>query len=241
MSKLSVLILGHKGMLGHMVLKYLADKCECNVIEHRFPSNEFKEKVSDFKGDYIINCIGAIPQKTKEFSVNYELPIWLCEKTECKVIHPATDYETDLTEYGASKKKASDHIKAKSYNTKMLKTSVIGPETNTSRCLLSWFLNSTGDIRGFKNETWNGITTLEWSKLCWNMMCYWDDFDIENIAQSLCISKYEILCAAKEIYNKNINIIPYENEYINKCLNGNIISKDIKDQLTELKKFYERV
>lgn len=228
-------------MLGHMVAKYLAKRCDCKFIDARFPEESFKQEVKRFDGDYIINCIGAIPQKTKEFSVNYELPIWLSNETTCKIIHAATDHETNNTEYGFSKKKASDYLKSQAENTKILRASIIGPELNSSNCLLFWFLNSVGEVKGFKNETWNGITTLEWAKLCWTMMCYWDDFDIENIAQSSCLSKYELLCTIRDVYNKNIIIFPYENEYIDKCLNGSIITKDIVDQLTELRHFYERV
>ena len=60
-----VLVLGHKGMLGHMVVKYLKDN-NINVItiDKKYPLSS--QQIKQFKGDYIINCIGAIPQKTND-------------------------------------------------------------------------------------------------------------------------------------------------------------------------------
>lgn len=234
-----VLILGHKGMLGHMVAKYLSNRCECKFVDGKFPSPEFNNTVLSFDGDYIINCIGAIPQKKQDFDINYELPVWLSNNLKLRIIHPGTDCEIDNDAYGISKKKASDYIKRNSKNVKIIKTSIIGPELNSSKSLLYWFLNSTGEVKGYKNAMWSGITTLEWAKLCWNVICYWDDFDTENIVQGTCLSKYDLLCAIREVYQKDINIIPYDNEYIDKCLHGSIITKDIKEQLVELKSFYE--
>lgn len=232
-----VLVLGSSGMLGHMVVKYLSQRCNCISTTERFPSTQFKELVSGFDGDYIINCIGAIPQKTSQFDINYELPIWLDKNAKCKVIHPGTDCEMDKDAYGISKTRASDYIKQNSQRTKIIKTSIIGPELNSSKSLLCWFLNSTGEVRGYKNAMWSGITTLEWAKICWNLICNWEYFDIENVVQGTCLSKYELLCIIKEVYNKDINILLYENEYINKCLVGKITTKHIKDQLEELKKY----
>ena len=71
---MNVIILGHNGMLGHMVVKYLSDKgCNITTCDYRFPDNEFKKFVSQYKGDYIINCIGAIPQRTTDFKINKNL------------------------------------------------------------------------------------------------------------------------------------------------------------------------
>ena len=54
---------------------------------------------------------GRVPQKTNDFSINWEIPIWLNENTNCKIIHPATDCEHDSSDYGISKRKGSDYIK----------------------------------------------------------------------------------------------------------------------------------
>jgi len=236
---MNILILGHKGMLGHMLIKYLTDQNHTiHTIDYRFPSIEFKDKILKFNGDYIINAIGAIPQKTNLFNINYELPIWLSQYTDNKIIHAGTDCEIDNDEYGISKRIASDYIKKFSTNTKIIKSSIIGPELDSKSSLLEWFLDSKIDVKGYTKVMWSGITTLEWAKQCLNLINNWDKLEKENIIESTCLSKYDLLSLIKEIFNKNINIIPEDKIIIDKCLKGNIRTLDIKIQLHELKNYY---
>jgi dTDP-4-dehydrorhamnose reductase len=236
---MDILILGHKGMLGHMLVKYLTDQnYTIHTINYRFPSKEFKNEILKFNGDYIINAIGAIPQKTNLFDINHELPIWLDKYANNKIIHAGTDCEIDNDEYGISKRTASDYIKKFSTNTKIIKASIIGPELDSKFSLLEWFLNSKNEVKGYTKAMWNGITTLEWSKQCLNLINNWNEYKIENIIESTCLSKYDLLNLIKEIFNKDINIIPEDNIVIDKCLKGNIKSSDIKTQLQELKNYY---
>ena len=236
---MNILVLGHKGMLGHMLVKYLTDQnYTIHTINYRFPSKEFKDEVLKFNGDYIINVIGAIPQKTNLFNINHELPIWLDKYSKHKIIHAGTDCEMDNDDYGISKRIASDYIKKFSTNTKIIKTSIIGPELDSKSSLLEWFLNSKTDIKGYTRVLWSGITTLEWSKQCLDLINNWDEYERENIIEGTCLSKYNLLNSIKETFNKNINIIPEDKININKCLKGNIKVPHIKIQLQELKKYY---
>jgi dTDP-4-dehydrorhamnose reductase len=236
---MNILILGHKGMLGHMLVKYLTDQnYTIQTINYRFPSKEFKDEVLKFNGDYIINAIGAIPQKTNLFDINHELPIWLDKHANSKIIHAGTDCEMDDDEYGMSKRIASDYIKKFSTNTKIIKASIIGPELDSKSSLLEWFLNSETDVKGYTKAMWNGITTLEWSKQCLNLIINWDKYERENIIESTCLSKYDLLNLIKDIFNKDINVVPEDKISADKCLKGNIKSSDIKTQLQELKNYY---
>lgn len=236
---MDILILGHNGMLGHMVTKYFLDKkINIQTTQHKFPSEEFFNEIKSFNGDYIINCIGAIPQKTKVFNVNIELPIWLSNNVTSKVIHPGTDCEIDNDDYGISKRLASEYIINNSHNTKILKASIIGPELNSKSSLLEWFLNSKGDVSGYTKAMWSGVTTLEWAKQCFNLINNWDKYKTENIIESTCLSKYDLLSLIKEVFDKDINISPNDSIIIDKCLIGTIKSLDIKTQLIELKNYY---
>ena len=52
---MKVLVLGHKGMLGHMVTKYLLDNdVEVITTSVRWPESPFKLGI---RLDYVINCI----------------------------------------------------------------------------------------------------------------------------------------------------------------------------------------
>ena len=89
---MKILVLGHKGMLGHMVYKYFIEKnFEVSTTSKRWPSSNFKDFIYEFNGDYIVNCIANIPQKkSKNFDINVDFPIWLDDKAlfyNMKIIH----------------------------------------------------------------------------------------------------------------------------------------------------------
>ena len=231
-----ILVLGHNGMLGHMVVKYLQSQ-EYDVVKFigRFPENQ--KTLLEFKGDYIINCIGAIPQRTNNFDINWYLPIWLDTHAPCKVIHPGTDCEMDDDDYGISKRIAANYIRNYGRQTKSIKTSILGPELYTKASLMEWFLNQENEIFGYTNAMWNGNTTLEWAKYCEHVMQAWNMVEPELILSSDCISKYELLCTIKKVFNKDIKINKKELGK-DKCLVGTVTTDPIIEQLEELKEFY---
>jgi dTDP-4-dehydrorhamnose reductase len=236
---MNILILGHKGMLGHMTKFVLENKGEIvTTTDSKFSSEEFKNFILSYDGDYIINCIGAIPQKTKTFDINYELPIWLDNNALCNVIHPGTDCEMDEDDYGLSKKRASDFLKSEGRKTKILKSSIIGPELNSKYSLMDWFLNSTGTVFGYSKAMWNGNTTLEWANQCYDLMKNWENYEKETILEGECLSKYDLLKKIKSVFSKEISILAKEEVKCNKCLRGLIKTKNILDQLEELKLEY---
>jgi dTDP-4-dehydrorhamnose reductase len=238
---MKILILGHNGMLGHMVYKVLSNETNFELVttELRWSNDEFKDFIKNFDGEFIINCIGAIHQRTNQFEVNWELPIFLSSVKNKKIIHPGTDCEIDDDDYGISKRKASNYIKENSTNTKIIKTSILGPEKNTSASLMEWFINTElNQVNGFSEYYWNGNTTLTWSKYCIELIKNWDMFETEIILESDCISKMEILQNLNEIFSLNKTIIPVNKPSVNKCLYNGIKTPNIKNQIYELKKFY---
>ncbi len=236
---MKVLVLGHTGMLGHTVMKYLARQNHTvKIVKGRWPDDNFLTEIINMNVDYVINCIGAIPQRTKDFDINYELPIWLDKNLECKVINPGTDCEMDNDHYGVSKVNASDYIKRDGKRTKIIKTSIIGHELNSSHGLLEWFLGSEGKVYGYNKFYWNGNTTLEWAIVCEDLMMKWDRYEVEHIITSDCISKYQLLKKISKIYGKQILISKQSDVEANKCLTGEM-RESIDIQLQELKDFYD--
>ena len=238
---MKVLVLGHTGMLGNCVDKYLStfENIETFNIVGRWPDDDFLTEIVNMDVDYVINCIGAIPQKTNDFVINYDLPIWLDKNLECRVIHPGTDCEMDNDYYGISKINASDYIKIDGQRTKIIKTSIIGHELKSADSLLDWFLSTEGTVSGYTNAMWNGNTTLEWAKTCLDLMNDWDSHEIENIIHSECISKYDLLTEVHNIYGGNVIRVDKDDRPMsNKCLTGGIQKNSIGIQLKELKEFY---
>lgn len=238
---MKLLVLGHNGMLGHMVKQY-AEIIGHQVltIDTRWPSIEFKQQVIESEVDFVINCIGSIPQKTSEFNVNLELPIWLDQNLTCRIIHPGTDCEIDDDEYGISKAKASEWLKNNATRTKILKTSIIGPELKGAYSLMGWFLSNPdeSEVRGYTNHTWNGNTTLTWAKYALKLAKHWSEFNFETILCSKCETKEYILNQINQIYDRNIIIKPFQTpKDVHHCLKG-LFTQPIEVQLEELKRFY---
>lgn len=239
--EIKILLLGHKGMLGHMVLKYLNTKgLNIETTNLRWPSEDFKEYIKNYDGDFIINCIGAIHQRTKVFDVNWELPIFLDFYSNSKIIHPGTDCEMDNDNYGISKKIARDFIINSSTKTKSIKTSIIGPEIKSKFSLMEWFLSNDdfSNVFGYSEYFWNGNTTLTWAEYCYELINNWNEFQKETILSSTCISKKEILDSINDVFERKIVVTPKDDIKHNKCLEGHITTPHIKKQLEKLKNFY---
>ncbi len=260
-----ILILGHKGMLGNAVYKYFStqpDQFSLLTLTNRWDTEEFKNNTTLLEADYIINCIGIIPQKKPApelyQKVNTDLPVFL-ETLGKKIIHPTTDCEfsgsipndqkytkesaRDAGDvYGKSKAYISKLIESSFVNTKMIRTSIIGHEENTSLSLLDWFLSTEGATNGYTNHYWNGITTLEWAKLAKNLIENWDTLpSLNQYGTDLIRSKYDLLEDIKKVYGKDTTIIPFEAPTLaNKCLTTDMLIKPIAEQLTELKEFYRK-
>ena len=236
-----ILILGHNGLLGNMVYKFFNIKgYDIITTDLRWPDEDFKLFISNQKFDYIINCIGVIPQRNPSVElydlINYQLPVWL-DSLGVSIIHSDTD-EPDNTSYGLSKRMARENIPN---NTKIIKTSIIGFEKDTSFSFLNWFLNSENTISGYTNQFWNGNTTLEWSKWAEKIVLNWYEFNhITALENPHCLSKYDILLIIKKIFNKDIEIIPTElPEIKDNCMQGDFMTGNLILQIKEMKNFYQ--
>tara|TARA_A100001515_G_scaffold136610_1_gene128514 strand:+ start:739 stop:1500 length:762 start_codon:yes stop_codon:yes gene_type:complete len=240
-----ILVLGHGGMLGNVVFKYLARYTRHHVttVNHRYPSQNFKDEILKSNPDYIINCIGAIPQKSPEnYDINYDLPLWLIENCrKAKVIHPGTDCEIDVSDYGKSKKIMTDYVVNNHTNTKIIKTSIVGPERNTCDSLFSWVMSKRDDekIKGYTAHFWSGITSLQWAKIALNMIEDWNKFNAMTIPDSKCISKYDLLKLIIKVFEKNNVVEKCDKLKVNKCLAGKLKVPDIEQQMIQLKIFIE--
>ena len=273
MQNKKIIILGSKGMLGQMVNSYFTAK-EFQIIEFntRFTENNFNEylnELNSFEDAFVINCIGRIKQKSQESSdllwANSILPIALARslKSSHILIHPSTDCVFDgLTDkpynfsdfhsasdvYGWSKSLGETAV-TNMANSLIVRVSIIGPDNNSNKGLLSWFLNNpSGSIlNGYTNHYWNGITTLEWCKKIHKIIIN------ENVLNQLLkqglvqlgtkevYSKYEMLCVFKKIFQKDFEIKPLESKYTNRCLLSFIESKSLEIQLCELQSFKQKI
>jgi len=261
---MKIILFGSNGMLGRYVNSYLSNHYNLLCINRNIFDIETKDwnKLENIindesnKDDIIINCAGAIPQKTPDIQkyiiLNTLFPHKLNEiskKYNLQFIHITTDcvYDgkkgnylssdnhtaTDL--YGISKSLGETD------NATIIRTSIIGNELTGKKSLIEWVKsNKNGKINGYTNHFWNGVTCLELAKYINSIIetkQLWKG--IKHIFSPDIVTKYQLCCYINEIYDLNIHIEKYEDSISkNMTLSGdNIIKTDIYSQINELNNF----
>jgi dTDP-4-dehydrorhamnose reductase len=177
-----IAVLGSTGMLGGMVCRELASDFKISKPKFRVLNDGGSiDKVHMYcsRADVIINCIGAIKPQfrgdiTNQIYTNAIFPRELANYGKDKgklVIHITTDCVFSGIDCGHTEDAPHDPLdaygKSKSLgepdNCMVLRTSIIGPEFNgNKRSLIEWLLSNVGgEISGYTNHQWNGVTTLE--------------------------------------------------------------------------------
>ena len=226
--------------------------------------NKLEKLIFKIKPTHIINCIGitkfnnSYNNKKLTIYLNSKMPNYLanyCRLNKIFLLHISTDCvfsgkkgnyldnsvkdTKDL--YGLSKKKGE----VKNEFTSTIRTSFIGPELNTKKSLLSWFLNEKKIVRGYTKAFFSGLTSLELCKIIYNYFIKSNLLKnkIINVG-SRRISKYVLLTKIRKVFRKKIEILKYENFIIDRSLNSKKFRKitDYKivkwdKMLLELKKF----
>jgi dTDP-4-dehydrorhamnose reductase len=265
-----IVILGSNGMLGQMVKSFFnKEGYEILTYNKRFDESsidKYFDEINSFESSIVINCIGRIKQKSDTaydlLLSNTIFPLELSRslKSDHLLIHPSTDCVFDgISElpylvkdkhtandiYGISKSLGEKSLMSRS-NTLILRVSIIGPDINSSKGLLSWFLNvdSNAELHGYTNHFWNGITTLEWcekllhilrdQKLLNTLL----DRKIIQLGTDEIYSKYQMLVLFNKIFHKNFIIAPFQSSTsVNRCLNAEIISMALEEQLIRLNNY----
>jgi dTDP-4-dehydrorhamnose reductase len=222
---------------------------------------EFDEKESSIpECDYIINCIGLIKQVAdwntyEAIKINSCFPRELgkyCNKHNIKLINITTDcvfsgkdgnYNENsihdaLDEYG--KTKSLGEVDSK--NVMNIRTSVIGEELYKNISLISWVKSQNGKrVNGYTNHLWNGVTTLQYAKICSKII------DEELFEEGLfhvfsnTVNKNKLIRIIADYFKLDIIIDPFETEKscdrslsTVKELNNKLDIPSIKDQIRDM-------
>jgi dTDP-4-dehydrorhamnose reductase len=263
---MNVFVLGHRGMLGHVVARYLAERGH-NVIttETRYsggPDDPLVNELGKSEATWIINCIGKIPQKTTNpaelFEGNFQLPVHIKTflRPDQRVLHASTDcvfsgkrgnYPTNETpdpydNYGLSKLLGESIAEAG--RCQIIRTSIIGPELGEGgKGLMAWFLSQKGPVNGFTNHSWNGITTLEWAKVAEEILTgkLQPSSPLFQSGSATAVTKYELLKVIGEIWPHPIKINPMEaKDAVNRTLVPDKSRASLNAQIQELRGWYHR-
>ncbi|GGF89774.1 SDR family oxidoreductase [Paenibacillus aceti] len=185
----------------------------------------------------IINAVGVLNQfadndKINAYHINGFLPHRLqrmADSLGARLIHISSDcvflgtrggYREDDEPDGVSVyavTKALGEVQAPGHVT--IRTSIIGPELREQGIgLMQWFMRSKGEIQGYTNVLWNGVTTLELAKAIDSLL----DSPVSGLVHLSYperISKYELLLLMQEIWKvTGVKIIPSDNPVLDRSI-----------------------
>ena len=220
--------LGSSGMLGSEVARVAKEK-NLNLLEvsraeeisfdaESESFDHFAERINLTSNDWLVNCVGWIPQKaTKDAEenirvatlLNTKLPEeisqsreklgfnWIQIATDCAFKGDKGNYHEDDPKdgddlYGVSKI-AGEKL---SRGAMQIRCSIVGPDKKTNSGLYSWFKSAIkdGTVKGFSNHYWNGVTSSAFARLA--VAIYENDIraplDQHWVPRNQ-VSKYELL------------------------------------------------
>lgn len=232
---MKIFVLGSTGMLGRYVTKYLKQYYEVIEFNRDRLNAATATDATLFQlfgiiygisvGDVVINCMGTIkPQietqgELNSILVNSVFPRRLAdylEKAGAHLIHPTTDCvysgakgmytEEDGWDvndvYGMTKALGEPH------NATCIRTSIIGEEYRQARSLVEWAKANAGkEVFGYTNHYWNGITCLQFAKVCKIIITsndYW--FGVRHVFSPVGVSKAILLEMLTKAYSLKLEI-----------------------------------
>jgi len=233
---MKIAIFGSTGMVGHCLVKYLANNTNWTIHAFSRDIQKSKNNCSKFNVshllfdniylinnyDYIINCIGVTNAKFKEDI--YQNLVWnawfpkkLSKLNRGKIIHISTDAVFNKKTINPNENTCispdSLYSKTKSLgeiisdNFFIIRTSFIGHELNSCNQILDKIINSNY-ISGASNIFWNGITNFQFAKICKNIIE--NNIKLNKITHIIpkdYVTKYQLYFLIKKHFNLKVKII----------------------------------
>lgn len=270
---MKIYVLGASGMLGKYVSTYLKQKFYViDINRNKIDAANLKQEELHAKlfhlglksGDVVINCMGTIKPMVdalgdlNAIQVNSVFPRILANVSEeigAHLIHPTTDcvysglkgsYSED-DKYDVSDVYGMSKAMGEPYNCTVIRTSIIGEEVNQGRSLVEWVKSSANQtVNGFTNHNWNGVTCLQFAKICEELIKnnnYW--VGTKHI-HSNTLNKQELVQTISDVYELNITVEPKETPIKCDRSMSTIYDTGIKvptllEQIKEMKDFSDKL
>jgi dTDP-4-dehydrorhamnose reductase len=234
-----LIVLGSNGMLGSEVVRVAKMDSLQVVAISRSSEVPFEAELMEFEqvarklglseSDWLVNCIGWIPQKSSGNTnedkrlaglLNTSLPAqiskakaqlgfnWIQIATDCVFKGDRGDYsESDTKDagdlYGLSKIAGEELSKGAI----QIRCSIVGRDTRTSSGIYSWFKSaaSKGPVNGYVNQHWNGVSTTAFARMSIGMLKNdWTTPVSQHWLPSGAVNKFELL----ELFAKSLGLRP---------------------------------
>lgn len=205
--------------------------------------------VNSIQPDVILNCIGITKRKAEinnlflAISVNSLFPHKLARWAKInnkRIIHFSTDcvFDGKIGNYTEESLTTAEDVYGRTkalgelrYNhTLTIRSSFIGRELFTSTELLEWFLSQKGKtIKGFTKALYSGVSTTFMSKVVCEIIENHPRLSgLYQLAIDHPVSKYELLCLARDAFQVDVNIIPDDTFETYPTLNGTKLRNELK-------------
>jgi dTDP-4-dehydrorhamnose reductase len=103
-------------------------------------------------------------------------------------------------------------------NNLTLRTSIVGPELKEDGIgLFHWFMQQHGEIKGYTQAFWTGVTTIELAQAIVAAI----EQDITGLHHLVCgekISKYDLIGLFKSVFGTDVQIKPFGDYHVDKSL-----------------------
>jgi dTDP-4-dehydrorhamnose reductase len=247
-------------MLGHVVSRWLAEHDWQVVTTNRrydpeVPS-DLLDEVDASRCEAVVNCVGTTPKRAGNaqlMAVNALLPQQLAARLgpDRLMVHASTDgvfagdrapYRvTDrpdaLDPYGTSKRLGE--LAGFLGPVVVIRASIVGPDRGAPRGLLDWLRSQTGEVTGFADHVWNGITTLEWARICGAALEGRLPPGLHQPACSEPVSKEALLRIMAEVYEHDVKVLHgTSGRPIDRTLVPTETRASIREQLTDLRRWH---
>ncbi len=227
----------------HMIFRKqdIFEKIDVRAIEI------LKQTIIKAEPEVIVNAVGITKKNVKidtglTKKINSKFPHSLseiCSSNKIRLIHLSSDCvfsgkkgnysEKDIKDaedtYGVSKSEGEIDMS----NVLTIRKSTIGFELNNKHGLLEWFLSQSGDVFGYTNAIFTGLTTRELAKKL--IYIIENQKNLSGILHLIGekIDKYSLLKKVKKIFKiKNVNVIPSSDFMCDRSLEGEKILKVFK-------------
>lgn len=223
-----------------------------NVIDNvnAMSHGGLQELLRERRPSEIINCVGVVKQRSEaqdphlSVGINSFLPHMLadtCSEWGGRVIHFSTDCVFSGKRGGYVEDDASDaedlYGKTKylgevtTGNALTLRMSIIGRELKGFKSLLEWFISQNhSTVKGYQRAIYSGVTTNYLADIVVGLIESHPDLCGLYQVTSESISKYDLLCVLRDAYDLDIKIVPDEEFYCERSMNGDKFRRAIKFQ-----------
>jgi dTDP-4-dehydrorhamnose reductase len=196
------------------------------------------EVMAGFRPEAVVNAVGIVKQRASakeaipSLEINSLLPHRLslvCGAAGARLVHVSTDCvfsgrrgnytEEDVPDaedlYGRTKLLGE----VADAGCVTLRTSIIGLELSRKESLIEWFLAQKGEIRGFTNAIYTGLTTAEMSRVVERVLVEHQALSGVWQVASEPINKYDLLVRFSEVLGRDdVRIVPDDGVRIDRSL-----------------------